>query len=47
MLVMSRLEAGPVYADTSYVLLTAERGWTHDAVVDWACQALPRLLVED
>jgi hypothetical protein len=35
------------YADTSYVLLTEERGWTHDAVVDWACRALPSLLMEE
>lgn len=35
------------YGDTSYVLLTAERGWTHDAVVDWASKALPLLLLQD
>ena len=35
-----------VYGDTSYLLLTAERGWTHDEAIDWACQALPALLLE-
>ena len=35
-----------VYGDASYLLLTAERGWTHDQAIDWACQALPALLLE-
>lgn len=35
-----------VYGDSSYLLLTAERGWTHDQAIDWACQALPALLLE-
>ena len=35
-----------VYGDTSYLLLTTERGWTHDQVIDWACQALPALLLQ-
>jgi len=35
-----------VYGDSSYLLLTTERGWTHDQTIDWACQALPDLLLE-
>lgn len=35
-----------VYGDCSYLLLTTERGWTHDQAIDWACQALPVLLLE-
>lgn len=35
-----------VYGDSSYLLLTTERGWTHDQAIDWACQALPALLLE-
>jgi AcrR family transcriptional regulator len=35
-----------MYGDSSYYLMTKERGWTHDEYVEWACQALPELLVE-
>jgi AcrR family transcriptional regulator len=35
-----------VYGDSTYLLLTAERGWTHNQVIDWACQALTVLLLE-
>ncbi len=35
-----------VYGDSSYLLLTTERGWTHDQAIDWACRALPALLLE-
>jgi len=35
-----------VYGDSSYLLLTTERGWTHDQAIDWACQTLPALLLE-
>ena len=35
-----------VYGDSTYLLLTTERGWTHDQAIDWACQALPVLLLE-
>jgi AcrR family transcriptional regulator len=34
------------YGDSSYYLMTTERGWTHDEYVEWACQALPELLLE-
>lgn len=33
------------FSDTTYVLLTTERGWSHDQVVDWFVDALPRLLL--
>lgn len=36
-----------VYGDATYVRLTEERGWTHDRVVDWLCDAMPRLLLDD
>jgi len=35
-----------VYGDSTYLLLTTDRGWTHNQVIDWACQALPALLLE-
>lgn len=35
-----------IYGDSAYLLLTTERGWTHDHVIGWACQALPVLLLE-
>lgn len=36
-----------VYGDGSYTLMTTERGWSHDQVVDWLCDALPTLLLDD
>jgi AcrR family transcriptional regulator len=33
-----------VFGDSTYHLLTAERGWSHDQVVDWYCDGLPGLL---
>lgn len=35
-----------VYGDATYHLLTTELGWTHDEVMDWLCQELPRLIFE-
>jgi AcrR family transcriptional regulator len=35
-----------IYGDSAYLLLTTERGWSHDRVIDWVCQALPVLLLE-
>lgn len=35
-----------VFGDSTYHLLTTERGWTHDQVIDWCCDALPRLLLD-
>jgi hypothetical protein len=29
-----------------YVLLTAERGWSEQQVVDWLCATLPTLLLD-
>lgn len=34
-----------VFGDSTYHLLTTERGWTHDRVVGWLCDALPTLLL--
>jgi AcrR family transcriptional regulator len=34
-----------MYGDSSYYLMTKERGWSHDEYVEWACTALPELLV--
>lgn len=36
-----------VYGDGAYLLMTTERGWSHDQVVDWWCEALPLLLLDD
>ena len=33
------------FSDSVYVLLTTERGWTHDDAVRWFCDALPGLLL--
>lgn len=35
-----------VFGDTTYVLLTSERGWSDSDVVTWLTDALPRLLLE-
>ena len=34
------------FGDATYVQLATERGWSHEAVVDWCCAALPRLLLD-
>ncbi len=36
-----------VYGDSTYHLMTVERGWSHDQVVDWLCDCLPGLLLGD
>lgn len=33
------------FSDSSYVQLTAERGWSHDQAVTWFADALPDLLL--
>lgn len=33
-------------SDAAYVQPTQERGWSHDAVIEWFCDALPRLLID-
>jgi AcrR family transcriptional regulator len=35
-----------VFGDSTHHLLTTSRGWSHEQVVDWLCQALPVLLLE-
>lgn len=35
-----------VFGDSTYHLLTTERGWTHDRVIDWCSDALPLLLLD-
>ena len=34
-----------VFGDATYHVLTTEHGWSHDRLVAWLCDALPRLLV--
>jgi AcrR family transcriptional regulator len=34
------------YGDSTYQFLTASRGWSHEQLVDWLCDALPQLLLE-
>lgn len=31
--------------DSTYQLMTSERGWSHEAVVDWLCETLPLVLL--
>lgn len=33
--------------DASYVQLTVDRGWSHDRAVDYYCESLPLLLLEE
>ena len=35
-----------VFGDSTYYLLTHDRGWSHDEVVAWYCGSLPALLLE-
>ena len=35
-----------VYSASTYHLMTTERGWSHNQVIDWLCAALPELLLE-
>jgi AcrR family transcriptional regulator len=34
-----------VFSDSTYVLFTSERGWSHDQTVRWFGESLPRLLL--
>lgn len=36
-----------VFGDSTYHLMTVERGWSHNRLVDWYCEALPRLLLAE
>lgn len=36
-----------VYGDSTYTLLRTERGWSHGQVVDWLCDVLPGILLND
>ncbi len=36
-----------VFGDSTYYLLTRERGWSHARVIDWLCDSLPGLLLGD
>ncbi len=33
------------FGDAAYQLYSVERGWSHEAIVDWMCEALPALLL--
>lgn len=33
------------FGDTAYHLYATERGWSHESIVDWMCEALPALLL--
>lgn len=35
-----------VYSDTTYYLMKTERGWSHEQIIDWLCDALPAVLLE-
>jgi hypothetical protein len=35
-----------IFSDSTYHLMTTERKWSHDQVIDWLCAALPELLLE-
>lgn len=34
-----------VYGDSTYNLLAAERGWSHDQIMAWLCDVLPGMLL--
>lgn len=36
-----------IFGDGTYDLLTTERGWSHDRLVAWLCDVLPRLVLEE
>ena len=36
-----------VYGDGSYTTLRTERGWSHEQVIDWLCDVLPGMLLND
>ena len=33
------------YGDTTYYMLSHERGWSHQQIVDWLCEVLPDLML--
>lgn len=35
-----------VYGESTYQLMTGERGWSHERFIDWLCDTLPFLLLE-
>ena len=35
------------FSDPTYVLFTRERGWSHEATIEWFCDTLPGLLLQD
>jgi AcrR family transcriptional regulator len=35
-----------IYSEGTYELLTDDRRWTHERVIEWLCDALPGLLLE-
>ncbi len=35
-----------VFGDSTYYLLRTDRGWSHQQIVEWLCDALPALLFE-
>ncbi|MCA1703624.1 MAG: hypothetical protein LC808_10360 [Actinobacteria bacterium] len=35
-----------IYGESTYHLMTSERGWSHERVIDWLCEALPVLLLD-
>jgi AcrR family transcriptional regulator len=36
-----------VYGDTTYHLLTTERGWSHDQAISWMADSLPGVILAD
>ena len=36
-----------LYGDSMYDLLVRERGWRHEQFVDWMCDLVPRVLLDD
>lgn len=34
-----------IFGDSTYYMMTTDRGWTHDRFFDWACEAVPLLLL--
>jgi AcrR family transcriptional regulator len=36
-----------VYGDSTYTMLRTERGWSHEQVIDWLCDVLPGMLLND
>jgi AcrR family transcriptional regulator len=35
-----------VFGDSTYQLMTANHGWSHQQTVDWLCEVLPELLLQ-